>query len=106
VTALVTGRWARKQKVEYRHTTRAKSGREGSDDEELESGDLSGTSSEKQRLFETREQLREAQQEALHLAGEIHEDDEAEDDDADEDDDDDTRHAADAKRRTVAQTTA
>jgi len=37
-----------------RHATRTKSGREGSDAEESESGDLSGTSSEKQRLFETR----------------------------------------------------
>ena len=37
-----------------KHATRAKSAREGSDAEESESGDLSGTSSEKQRLFETR----------------------------------------------------
>jgi hypothetical protein len=77
-----------------RHATRAKSGREGSDAEELESGDLSGTSSEKKRLchslFDTREELREAKQEALRLAGEIAEDDEAEDDDDDDDDDDDT----------------
>ena len=51
---------------------------------QLESGALSGTSSEKQRLFETHAQLREAQQESLRLAGEI-----AEDDEADEDDDDD-----------------
>ena len=58
-----------------RHATRAKSGREGSDDEESESGDLSGTSSEKQRLVETREELREAKEEALRLAGEIAEDD-------------------------------
>ena len=72
-----------------RHATRAKSGREGSDAEEFESGDLSGTSSEKKRLFETRAELREAKQEALRLAGDIQaEDDEAEDDDADDDDDD------------------
>jgi len=71
-----------------RHATRAKSGREGSDDEESESGDLSGTSSEKKRLFETREELREAKREALRLAGEIAEDHEAEDDDAADDDDD------------------
>ena len=37
-----------------KHATRAKSAREGSDAEESESGDLSGTSSEKQRLFDTR----------------------------------------------------
>ena len=43
-----------------RHATRAKSAHEGSDAEESESGALSGTSSEKQRLFETRAQLREA----------------------------------------------
>ena len=71
-----------------RHATRAKSGREGSDDEESESGDLSGTSSEKKRLFETRAELREAKQEGLRLASEISEDDETEDDDADDDDDD------------------
>jgi len=60
-----------------------------SEGEESESGDLSGTSSEKQRLFETRAELREAKQEALRLAGDIQaEDDEAEDDDADDDDDD------------------
>ena len=67
-----------------RHATRAKSTHEGSDAEESESGALSGTSSEKQRLFETRAQLREAKQESLRLAGEL-----AEDDEADEDDDDD-----------------
>jgi len=67
-----------------RHATRAKPAHEGSDAEESESGALSGTSSEKQRLFETHAQLREAQQESLRLAGEI-----AEDDEADEDDDDD-----------------
>ena len=43
-----------------KHATRAKSAREGSDAEESESGDLSGTSSEKQRLFDTRAELREA----------------------------------------------
>ena len=41
-----------------------------SEDEESESGDLSGTSSEKQRLLDTRAELREAKQEeaskALH----------------------------------------
>ena len=67
-----------------RHATRAQPAHEGSDAEESESGALSGTSSEKQRLFETRAQLREAQQESLRLAGEL-----AEDDEADEDDDDD-----------------
>ena len=72
------GRWA----------TRAKSAREGSDAEESESGDLSGTSSEKQRLFDTRAELRKAKQESLRLAGEIAEDDEADDDDGDDDDDD------------------
>ena len=61
-----------------KHATRANSAREGSDAEESESGDLSGTSSEKQRLFETRAQLREAKQESLRLAGEIAEADEAE----------------------------
>ena len=71
-----------------RHATRAKSGREGSDDEESESGDLSGTSSEKKRLFETRAELREAKQEALRLSGDIAQDDEADDDDDDDDDDD------------------
>jgi hypothetical protein len=45
-----------------RHATRAKSAHEGSDAEESESGALSGTSSEKQRLFETHAQLREAKQ--------------------------------------------
>ena len=43
-----------------KHATRANSAREGSDAEESESGDLSGTSSEKQRLFDTRAELREA----------------------------------------------
>ena len=60
-----------------------------SDAEESESGALSGTSSEKQRLFETRAQLREAQQESLRLAGEL-----AEDEEADEDDDDDSDETA------------
>ena len=59
-----------------------------SEDEESESGDLSGTSSETQRLFDTRAELREAKQESLRLAGDIAEDDEADDDDADDDDDD------------------
>ena len=71
-----------------KHATRAKSAREGSDAEESESGDLSGTSSEKQRLFDTRAELREAKQESLRLAGDIAEDDEADDDDDDDDDDD------------------
>ena len=75
-----------------RHATRAKSTHEGSDAEESESGALSGTSSEKQRLFETRAQLREAKQESLRLAGELAEDDEA---DEDEDDDYDDTHAPD-----------
>ena len=61
-----------------RHATRAKPAHEGSDAEESESGALRGTSSEKQRLFETRAQLREAKQESLRLAGEIAEADEAE----------------------------
>jgi hypothetical protein len=60
-----------------------------SDAEESESGALSGTSSEKQRLFETRAQLREAQQESLRLAGEL-----AEDEEADEDHDDDSDETA------------
>ena len=59
-----------------------------SDDEGSESGDLSGTSSEKQRLFDTRAALREAQPESLRLAGEIADDDEADEHDADDDDDD------------------
>ena len=71
--------------------TRAKSARD-SEDEESESGALSGTSSEKQRLFETRAQLREAKQESLRLAGELAEDDEADEDD---DDDYDDTHAPD-----------
>jgi len=71
-----------------KHATRAKSAREGSDAEESESGDLSGTSSEKQRLFDTRAALREAQPESLRLAGEIADDDEADEHDADDDDDD------------------
>ena len=75
-----------------RHATRAKSAHEGSDAEESESGALSGTSSEKQRLFETRAQLREAKQESLRLAGELAEDDEADEDD---DDDYDDTHAPD-----------
>jgi hypothetical protein len=70
-----------------KHATRAKSAR-GSDAEESESGDLSGTSSEKQRLFDTRAALREAQPESLRLAGEIADDDEADEHDADDDDDD------------------
>ena len=74
-----------------RPATRAKSTHEGSDAEESESGALSGTSSEKQHLFETRAQLREAKQESFRLAGEL-----AEDDEADEDDDDyDDTHAPD-----------
>ena len=85
----MTVRWTRKKSRVQKHATRAKSAREGSDAEESESGDLRGTSSEKQRLFETREGFREAKQEALRLAGDIQaEDDEAEDDDADDDDDD------------------
>jgi hypothetical protein len=71
-----------------KHATRAKSAREGSDAEESESGDLRGTSSEKQRLFDTRAELREAKQESLRLSDDIAEDDEADDDDADDDDDD------------------
>ena len=71
-----------------KHATRAKSAREGSDAEESESGDLSGTSSEKQRLFDTRAALREAQPESLRLAGEIADDDEADEHDADDDGDD------------------
>ena len=71
-----------------KHATRAKSVREGSDAEESESDDLSGTSSEKQRLFDTCAELREAKQESLRLSGDIAEDDEADDDDADADDDD------------------
>jgi hypothetical protein len=71
-----------------KHATRAKSAREGSDAEESESGNLSGTSSEKQRLFDTRAELREAKQESLRLDGDIAEDDEADDDDDDDDDDD------------------
>ena len=51
----------------------------------LRSLSQSCTSSEKQRLFETRAQLREAQQESLRLAGEF---DEADEHDADDDDDD------------------
>ena len=70
-----------------KHATRAKSAR-GSDAEESESGHLSGTSSEKQRLFDTRAALREAQPESLRLAGEIADDDEADEHDADDDDDD------------------
>ena len=75
-----------------RHATRAKSAHEGSDAEESESGALSGTSSEKQRLFETRAQLREAKQESLRLTGELAEDDEVDEDD---DDDYDDTHAPD-----------
>ena len=74
-----------------KHATRAKSAREGSDAEESESGDLSSTSSEKQRLFDTRAALREAKQESLRLAGDIAEDDDADDDDADDDDDTHTK---------------
>jgi len=70
-----------------KHATRAKSAC-GSDAEESESGDLSGTSSEKQRLFDTRAALREAQPESLRLGGEIADDDEADEHDADDDDDD------------------
>ena len=74
-----------------KHVTRAKSARD-SEDEGSESGALSGTSSEKQRLFETRAQLREAKQESLRLAGELADDDEADEDD---DDDYDDTHAPD-----------
>jgi hypothetical protein len=71
-----------------RHATRAKSTSEDLHAEESESGDLSSTSSEKQRLFDTRAELRETKQESLRLAGDIAEDDKADDDDADDDDDD------------------
>ena len=69
-----------------KHVTRAKSARD-SEDEGSESDALSGTSSEKQRLFETRAQLREAKQESIRLAGELAEDDEAAEDDDDDYDD-------------------
>ena len=55
-----------------------------SDAEESESGALSGTSSDQQRLFETRAQLREAHQESLRLAADFDEADEDDDDDYDE----------------------
>jgi hypothetical protein len=74
----------KKAKAKSRAGSQAAARARDSEDEESESGALSGTSSEKQRLFETRAQLREAQQESLRLAGEL-----AEDDEADEDDDDD-----------------
>ncbi len=77
----------RKKGRVQKHATRAKSARD-SDAQESESNDLSGTSSEKQRLFDTRAALREAQPESLRLAGDIAEDDVADDDDADDDDDD------------------
>jgi hypothetical protein len=67
--------------------------------EEFESGDMSGANSDKQRLFETREDLREAKQESLRLSGEIDEDDDAEDDDADDDDDD--THIKEEERATL-----
>ena len=51
---------------------------------ESESGALIGTSSEKQRLFETRAQLREAHQESIRLAVDFDEADEGDDDDYDE----------------------
>jgi len=72
-----------KGKAKSRAGSRIDSGR-GSDAEESESGALSGTSSEQQRLFETRAQLREAQQESLRLAVEFDEADEDDDDDYDE----------------------
>ena len=50
-----------------KHATRAKSAR-GSDAEESESGDLSGTSSEKQRPLDTRAELREATKEEASRA--------------------------------------
>ena len=84
----MTVRWTRKKSRVQKHATRAKSAREGSDAEESESGDLSGTSSEKQRLFDTRAALREAQPESLRFPGEIADDDEADEHDADDDDDD------------------
>jgi hypothetical protein len=70
-------------KDKSRAGSRIDSGR-GSDAEESESGALSGTSSEQQRLVETRAQLREAQQESLRLAVEFDEADEDDDDDYDE----------------------
>ena len=78
-------------KAKSREGSRTQTGRD-SDAEESESGALSGTSSEKQRLFETRAQLREAKQESLRLAGELADDDEADEDD---DDDYDDTHAPD-----------
>ncbi len=71
-----------------RHATQGKSAREDSHAEESESGDLSSTSSEKQRLFDTRAEFWETKHESLRLAADIDEDDESDDDDADDDDDD------------------
>jgi hypothetical protein len=61
VTALVTGRWARKSRKD------SKAERD-SEEEESATSQMSGTSSEKRRLAETREMLREANREALRLA--------------------------------------
>jgi hypothetical protein len=85
----------KKAKAKPRAGSQAAARARDSEDEESESGALSGTSSEKQRLFETRAQLREAKQESLRLAGELAEDDEA---DEDVDDDYDDTHAPDAGR--------
>jgi hypothetical protein len=86
----------RKKGRVQKHATRAKSARDDSDAEESESGDLSGTSSEKQRLLITKTQLREAQQESLRLAGELAEDDEADEDDDDDYDESEAQTAEDA----------
>jgi hypothetical protein len=71
-------------KAKSREGSRTQTGRD-SDAEESESGALSGTSSDQQRLLETRAQLREARQESFRLAGEVAEADEDDDDDYDED---------------------
>jgi hypothetical protein len=86
----------RKKGRVQKHATRAKSVRDDSDAEKSESGDLSGTSSEKQRLLITKTQLREAQQESLRLAGELAEDDEADEDDDDDYDESEAQTAEDA----------
>jgi hypothetical protein len=64
----------------------------GSEDEESESGDMSGTSLEKRHLAETREELREANQEALRLAVSKTETGNRFEANEDDDDDDDDCH--------------
>ncbi len=72
MTALVIGRWARK-KGQAKSQAKSHAGSKidpdrDSDAADSETSEMSGTSSEKRRLAHTREQLREAGQDALRMA--------------------------------------